>query len=141
MKLKRNIIEAAWNILAGFDFSKIGDEKAVRALYRDYNIIRKTAKETISEKDEIKKKHQQMWAEELDDVNKQKQEIVDKLRTRVEGHDAYMKAEKAAELAILDIYDTEADIDTVPVKIDHFFGISIALEHLAILQECGIVEE
>lgn len=141
MKLKRNIIEAAWNILAGFDFSKIGDEKAVRTLYRDYNIIRKVAKETISEKEEVTKKHQQMWEAELADVNKQRDEISKNLRTRVEGHDDYLKAEKVANKAISDIYDTEVDIDSVPVKIDHFFGISIALEHLAILQECGIVEE
>lgn len=141
MKPKRNIIKAAWNILAGFDFSKIGDENAVRTLYKDYNIIRRAAKEASSEEEEIVKKHQQMWAEELADVNKQRAEVEKNLRTRVEGHDEYLKAEKVANKAIADIYDVEVDINPSPIKLDHFIGISMPLEHLAILQECGILEE
>ena len=141
MKLKLSIIKAAWNILAGFDFSKIADGKAVRTLYKDYNIIRKVAKEALSEQEEIVRKYQQDWREEIAEVTKQREEIKQKVRTRVEGHEDFLEAEKTANEAIADIYDAEADINPSPVKLDHFIGVSMPLEHLAILQECGIIEE
>lgn len=141
MKLKQKTIKTAWNVLAGFDFSKIADKKAVRTLYNDYNIIRKVAKEAISEEEEIVRKHHQDWGDEIAVVNRLRDEVANKVRTRVEGHDAYLKAEDAANEAISDIYTTEVDITTSPIKLDHFFGVSMPLEHLAILQECGIIEE
>lgn len=141
MKLKRNTIKAAWNILAGFDFSKVGDDKAAMTLYRDYAIIRKVAKDVISDEEEIVRKHQQDWRNELADVARQRKEIEKKVRTVVEGHDAYLKAEVVANNAIADINNTEVEINPSPIKLAHFIGISMPLEHLAILQESGIIEE
>lgn len=125
-------------ILAGIKLNKILDKKVKATLLRDYLALRKVAKEADEDKNEIIKKFQDDWREELSEVEAFRRE--DK---PVEGHKEYLDAERDANKAISEILAGEADVELTPIKMDAVAELSedITLEQVAFLQEIGLIEE
>lgn len=125
-------------ILAGMKINRITDKKAKTALLNDYLHLRPHFKKANEDTEEIRKKFQEDWADELDAV----QAFRDK-RKPVVGHDAYLEAEKDANKAISDLYSAEVDVDISSVSIDEFMtscgGEELTFEQIAFLQETGII--
>lgn len=136
--MKLAAINIAAGILSGIKLNRITDKDAKAALLRDYLALRKVCKEAEAEKDEIIRKFQDDWADELKAV----QAFRDK-GEKVAGHDDYLDAEKDANKAIQDIFSAIVDIDLSPAKIDAIIDFSedITLEQIAFLEDCGIIEE
>ena len=137
MKLKRNIIIALADLLAGIKINRIADKDAKAALMRDYLALRKEAKSADADREEIVRKFQDDWAEELPKI-----ESFRRKGKPVVGHLDYLEAEKDANKAIADIFSKEVDIDLTPVQMDAIsaFSEDITLEQIAFLQENGIIE-
>lgn len=136
--MKLAAINIAAGILSGIKLNRITDKDAKAALLRDYLALRKVCKEAEAEKDEIIRKFQEDWADELKAV----QAFRDK-GEKVVGHDDYLDAEKDANKAISDIFSAPVDIDLSPAKIEALIDFSedITLEQIAFLEDCGIIEE
>jgi hypothetical protein len=132
--MKINIINALCGIINSFRFDQLPEKDAL-ALWKNYIALRKAAEQADKDRDEIVKKFQQDWKDELAAV----QAFRDK-KEPVVGHDAYLEAEKVANAAIGDLFSTEVDITLVPVKIEAFKGIALTFEQLAFLSENGIIE-
>ncbi len=124
-------------ILAGIKINRIEDKDAKAALLKDYLALRRVAKEADADKDEIIRKFQEDWADELRAV----QSFREKNRPVI-GHLDYLEAEKDANKAISAIFSADVEIDLSPVEISAVadFSEDITLEQIAFLQECGIVE-
>ena len=137
MTLKRNIIIALAEILAGMKINKVVNKEAKAALLKDYLALRKEAKQADADREEIVRKFQDDWAEELPKV-----ESFRRQGKPVVGHLDYLEAEKDANKAISDIFSQEVDIDLTAVPIDALDAVSedITLEQIALLQENGIIE-
>ncbi len=137
MTLKRNIIIALAEILAGMKINKVVNKEAKAALLKDYLALRKEAKQADADREEIVRKFQDDWAEELPRV-----ESFRRQGKPVVGHLDYLEAEKDANKAISDIFSQEVDIDLTAVPIDALDAVSddITLEQIALLQENGIIE-
>ena len=137
MKLKRNIIIALAEILAGMKINKVVNKEAKAALLKDYLALRKEAKQADADREEIVRKFQDDWAEELPRI-----ESFRRQGKPVVGHLDYLEAEKDANKAISDIFSQEVDIDLTAVPIDALDAVSedITLEQIALLQENGIIE-
>ena len=125
-------------ILAGIKLNKILDKKVKATLLRDYLALRKVAKDADEDKNEIIKKFQDDWREELSEVEAFRRE--DK---PVEGHKEYLDAERDANKAISEILAGEADVELTPIKMDAVAELSedITLEQVAFLQEIGLIED
>lgn len=137
MTLKRNIIIALAEILAGMKINKVVLKGPKQALMMDYLALRKEVKKAEADREEIVRKFQDDWAEELPKV-----ESFRRQGKPVVGHLDYLEAEKDANKAISDIFSQEVDIDLTAVPIDALDAVSedITLEQIAILQENGIIE-
>lgn len=137
MTLKRNIIIALAEILAGLKINKVEDKEAKATLLKDYLALRREAKSADADREEIVRKFQDDWAEELPKI-----ESFRRKGKPVVGHLDYLEAEKDANKAISAIFSQEADIDLAPVKLDAIsaFSEDITLEQIAFLQENGIIE-
>lgn len=135
--MKLASINIAAGILSGVKINRIADKDSKDALLRDYLALRRVCKEADAEKDEIIRKFQEDWADELGEV----QAFRDR-KAAVVGHDAYLEAEKDANKAIQGIFSEDVDIDLIPAKMDAILGVSddITLEQLAFLRDCGIIE-
>ncbi len=137
MKLAIAEINAAAGMLCGIKLSRVADKEAKAILLKDYLALRKVVKEAEAEKDEIVRKFQEDWADELPKV----QAFRDK-NEPVVGHDDYLEAEKDANKAIIDLFSAQVEIDLSPAKSEAIMDFSedVTLEQLAFLQECGIIE-
>lgn len=136
MKLKLYIIDQIAGILLhGVNISKMEDRKAKRDLMDDYIALRKLCKEALSDREEIIRKFQTDWGGELAEVEALRKS------GKVEGHEAYLRAEKDAQEALADLFAREAEVNIVPVKkeavADFFDG---NLEQWAVLLDSGIIE-
>ena len=127
----------AASILSGIRLNRITDKDAKAALLKDYLALRKVAKEADADKDEIIRKFQDDWKDELAAV----QSFREKNRPVI-GHLDYLEAEKDANKAISAIFSEDVEIDLSPVEISAVadFPEDITLEQIAFLQECGILE-
>jgi len=127
------------SILAGMKLNKITDKKVKTSLVNDYLHLRRFVKEAEADRKELVEKFQSDWAEELDQVNASRTE-----GKPVEGHDAYLEAEKDANKAISDLFAREVDVDIKSVLMCDFMlacgDEELTIEQLAFLQENGIVE-
>lgn len=137
MKLKLHIIDQIDGILAGVKINRMEDKGAKSALMQDYLALRKVLKPAKEDKDEIARKFQEDWKEELFTV-----ERLINANQPVIGHDGYLKAKSDAERAIQDLFGKEVDVTLTPVPFDALDRVSddLTLEQLAFLQESGVVE-
>lgn len=137
MKLSRHTAIGLAGILGGIKINRIEDKDAKTALLKDYLALRRVAKEAEADRDEIVRKFQEDWADELPAV----QAFRDK-KEPVIGHNDYLEAEKDANNAIVGLFSAEVEIDLSPVESDAIMDFSedITLEQIAFLQECGIIE-
>lgn len=137
MTLKLYIIDQIAGILAGVKINKMEDKEAKSALLQDYLALRKVLKSAQEDKDEIIRKFQEDWGEELAAVEKYRRE-----KKPVVGHLDYLEAERDANKAIQDLFGKEVELTLTPVPFDAFSGVSedLTLEQLAFLQESGVIE-
>lgn len=138
MKLTRHIIADLAEILGGIKINRIDDKEAKAVLLKDYLAIRKVARETESDRNEIIRKFQEDWADEIPAVEKFRKE-----GKPVLGHLDYLDAEKDANKAISSLFSEEVDIDLARVKLDAIsaFPDEITLDVVAFLSENGIIGE
>lgn len=131
-------VNLAASILSGIKLNKINDKRVKATLLKDYLALRKVAKEADEDKNEIIKKFQDDWQEELSEVEAFRRE-----GKPVEGHKEYLDAERDANKAISDILAGEADVKITPIALDAVTSLSddITLEQVAFLQEVGLIEE
>ena len=103
---------------------------------QDYLALRKVLKSAQEDKDEIIRKFQEDWGEELAAVEKYRRE-----KKPVVGHLDYLEAERDANKAISAVFSQEVDIDLAPVEMDALEAVSedITLEQIAFLQENGVI--
>ena len=137
--MKLSDVNVIVGILAGMKINRITDKKIKTALLNDYLHLRPLFKKANDDAEEIRKKFQDDWEDELDAV----QAFRDK-RKPVVGHDAYLDAEKDANKAISDLFSAKVDVDINSVPMDEFMTAcgteDLTIEQLAFLQESGIVE-
>ena len=136
MKLARHIIDNLAEILGGIKINRIEDKEAKAALLKNFLALRKVAKEAEADRNEIVRKFQEDWADEIPAIEKFRRE-----GKPVLGHLDYLEAERDANKAISDLLKEEVDIDITPVPADSIMAVSedITLEQVALLQEYGII--
>lgn len=136
--MKLSDVNVIVGILAGMKINRITDKKIKTALLNDYLHLRPLFKKANDDAEEIRKKFQDDWEDELDAV----QAFRDK-RKPVVGHDAYLDAEKDANKAISDLFSAKVDVDINSVPMDEFMtacgGEELTFEQIAFLQETGII--
>ena len=136
--MKLSDVNVIVGILAGMKINRITDKKIKTALLNDYLHLRPLFKKANDDAEEIRKKFQDDWEDELDAV----QAFRDK-RKPVVGHDAYLDAEKDANKAISDLFSAKVDVDINSVPMDEFMtacgGEELTFEQIAFLQEAGII--
>ena len=137
--MKLSEVNVIVGILAGMKINRIADKKIKTALLNDYLHLRPHFKKANEDVEEIRRKFQEDWNDELDAV----QAFRDK-RKPVVGHDAYLEAEKDANKAISDTLSAEVEVDIKSVPMDDFMaacgGEELTFEQIAFLQESGIIE-
>lgn len=133
-------IKALVDILAGIKLCKISDSDIKSCILMNYLALRKIVKDVEADKQELAMKFQEDWKEERDaviELRKKKQPI--------EGHDDYLKAVDETNLILQKMDETEMEVSIKPVNMDKFVasipGEEINLEQIAILVDCGILEE
>ena len=136
--MKLSDVNVIVGILAGMKINRITDKKIKTALLNDYLHLRPLFKKANDDAEEIRKKFQDDWEDELDAV----QAFRDK-RKPVVGHDAYLDAEKDANKAISDLFSDKVDVDINSVPMDEFMtacgGEELTFEQIAFLQDTGII--
>lgn len=137
--MKLSTVNAIAGILSGMKINRITDKKVKTALVNDYLHLRAFAKKAEEDHNELVRKFQSDWADEL--------AAVQSLRSAgkpVVGHDAYIEAEKDANEAISALYSAEVDATPKAVKMDDFLAVcgaeELTFEQIALLQEGGIIE-
>lgn len=144
MIMKLYIINRIAGILAGVKINKMEDKAAKSALMQDYLALRKHLKSAQEDKDEIVRKFQEDWKDELAAVAECRRK-----EKPVVGHLDYLEAERDANKAISDIFDREVELEIVKVpegsmSNPELWGIDITLEgipgSIEFLKENGIVE-
>ena len=127
------------SILGGMKLNKITDKVVKATLVNDYLHLRKFVKETEADRQELVNKFQDDWKEELDAVEAFRRE-----GKPVEGHEAYLDAEKDANEALSALFAKEVEAEVKAVSMDAFLAScgaeELTMEQLAFLQENGIVE-
>lgn len=125
-------------ILAGIKICKIADKQIKSTLINDYLHLRKFVKESEEDRQEIIRKFQDDWRDELTAVEALRQE-----GKPVSGHDAYLEAERDANKAIADLFSREVEVPLKPVSTDAFLsaipGEELTLEQLAFLEDSGLL--
>lgn len=136
--MKLYIIDQIAGILAGVKINRIEDKAAKSNLMKDYLALRKILKSAQEDKDEIVRKFQEDWKDELAAVEAYRRE-----NKPVVGHLDYLEAERDANKAIQDLFGKEVELTLTPVSFDAFSGVSedLTLEQIAFLHESGIIEE
>lgn len=133
-------IKALVDILAGIKLCKISDSDVKGGILMSYLALRKIVKDVEADKQELVMKFQEDWKEERDAVVELR-----KKKQPVEGHDDYLKAVDETNLILQKMDETEMEVSIKPVKMDKFVasipGEEINLEQIAILVDCGILEE
>ena len=117
------------------NFYRFSDKEMKVALTKNYLALRKVAKQAASDQDELVKKFQEDWKEEIGPV----QALRDQ-QLPIEGHDAYLTAEAEGIEAIQTIYETDVQVPIIPVDMDTFVSElegDINPEQVAILAENG----
>lgn len=137
MKLAKFKIINIDNILAGSRINRIADKGVKDTLLKEYISLKKVSNAAIADKEELQRKFQQDWRDEMNAVI-----MLREARKQVVGYQDYLAAENDANKAISDILKVEVDIDIVPIPMDAILSVSddITLEQIALLQECGIIE-
>ena len=133
--MKLSTINTIAGILSGMKLNKISDKKAKSALLKNYLALRKALKQAQEDQQEIVRKFQDDWKDELAEV-----EAFRKEDKPVVGHEDYLDAEVDANKAIRDIFEQEVDLTLSPVKMDVFVDEELTLEQLALLEENGFIE-
>ena len=137
--MKLSSVNAVAGVLAGIKINRITDKAVKIALVNDYLHLRRFVKDADEQRNELIRKFQDDWADELAPVD-----ALRKVNKPVVGHDEYLDAEKDAQKAISDIFSREVDVSLKPVGVDAFLaacgGEELTLEQMAVLQECGIIE-
>ena len=133
--MKLSTINTIAGILSGMKLNKISDKKGKSALLKNYLALRKALKQAQEDQQEIVRKFQDDWKDELAEV-----EAFRKESKPVVGHEDYLEAEVDANKAIRDIFEQEVDLTLSPVKIDIFVDEELTLEQLALLEENGLIE-
>ena len=138
MKLTRRAIADIAEILGGIKINRIEDKEAKAALLKDYLAIRKEARQAGADRDEIIRKFQDDWKDEIPAIGKFRAG-----GKPVLGHLDYLEAEKDANKAICDLFSQEVEIDIAPARMDAIsaFSEDITLEALAFLMDNGIIGE
>ena len=137
--MKLSTINALCGVIQKIDTKEISDAKVRTALYNDYFYLRRFVKQAEADRQEVVSKFQQDWKDELAAVEAFRRE-----NKPVEGHDAYLEAEKDANKAISGIFDAEVEVNIKAVKIDAFMASykgGVSFEEIAFLQENGVLEE
>lgn len=133
-------IKALVDILAGIKLCKIPDSDVKGGILMNYLALRKIVKDVEADKQELVMKFQEDWQDERNAVIELR-----KKKQLVEGHDDYLKAVDETNLILQKMDETEMEVSIKPVKMDKFVasipGEEINLEQIAILVDCGILEE
>lgn len=133
-------IKALVDILAGIKLCKIPDSDVKGGILMNYLALRKIVKDVEADKQELAMKFQEDWKEERDAVF-----VLRREKKPIEGHDDYLKAVDETNLILQKMDETEMEVSIKPVNMDKFVasipGEEINLEQIAILVDCGILEE
>ena len=111
MKLARNIIDNLVEILGGIKINRIEDKEAKSALLKNFLALRKVAKEAEADRNEIVRKFQEDWADEIPAIEKFR-----KAGEPVIGHLDYLEAERDANKAIVEIFANEVEVEIEPIR-------------------------
>ena len=137
--MKLSTINAIAGILSGMKINRITDKEVKTALVNDYLHLRRIVKDADEERRELVEKFQADWREELAEVESFRRE-----GKPVEGHDAYLEAERDANGAIQDIFNADVETRLKGVKMEDFVGAigneELTFEQIALLAEAGIIE-
>ena len=145
MKLTRRAVADIADILGGIKINRIEDKVAKFALFKNLVALRKVAKESEADSDEIIRKFHEDWADEIPAIRKFRSE-----GKPVLGHLDYLEAEKDANKAISDIFsqEVELDIDRIPegpISAPNCWDANIAagdiLDAIDYLKDNGIIGE
>lgn len=127
------------SILGGMKLNKITDKKVKTTLVNDYLHLRKFAKQAEVDRQDLIEKFQEDWKDELEAVEAFRRE-----GKPVEGHEAYLEAEKDANEAISAIFNAEVEASIQSTPMDAFLAScgaeELTIEQVAFLQENGLVE-
>ena len=133
-------IKALVDILAGIKLCKISDSDVKGGILMNYLTLRKIVKDVEADKHELALMFQEDWKEE--------REAVLELRRKklpIEGHEEYLKAVDETNLILQKMDETDMEVSIKPVNMDKFVvsipGEEINLEQIAILVDCGVLEE
>lgn len=134
--MKKSEIANAVNILGTINLNKITDREVKATLINDYLHLRRIAKAAEEDQQEIARKFQEDFKDEIEEV----QSIRSAGKT-VKGHREFLKAEADANALIRDIYAAEAEVETQTVPLGKFLdaakGTDITFEQVAQLE--GII--
>ena len=126
-------------ILGGIGITKLPDKQVKTTILNDYLYLRKFIRDAEDESAEVSKKFREDWGEEMETV-----ETMIVKNEPVVGHENYIEAKKDAEKILRDIMDRDVDIEIKSVQMDDFMNAckneNLTLEHIAFLQEVGILE-
>lgn len=125
-------------ILAGMKINRIADKRTKSVLMNDYLRLRPLFKKANEDVDEIRRKFQEDWNDELDAVQAFRNK-----RKPVVGHEEYLEAEEDANNAIAHVLAEDVDVEVKSVPMDEFMtacgGEELTFEQVAFLQEAGII--
>lgn len=137
--MKLSTINVIAGVLSGMKINKITDKEVKTALVNNYLHLRKFVKEADEERKELVEKFQKDWGDELAAV-----EAFRKDGKPVVGHDAYLDAERDANMAIAEIFDREVETHIKPVPSEAFISAcdleELSLEQIALFQDAGVIE-
>ena len=138
--MKLSTINAIAGILSGMKINRITDKEVKTALVNDYLHLRRIVKDADEERRELVEKFQADWREELAEIESYRSQ-----GKAVEGHEAYLEAERDANRAIADIFNTDVETRLKGVKMEDFVGAigneELTFEQIAFLQDNGLIEE
>lgn len=137
--MKLSTINVIAGVLSGMKINKITDKEVKTALVNNYLHLRKFVKEADEERKELVEKFQKDWGDELAAVEAFRSE-----GRPVEGHDAYLEAERDANKAIQDIFECDVETRLKAVKMEDFVDAieidDLTFEQIALLEEAGLIE-
>lgn len=135
--MKIATINQVAGILSGIKINRIGDKAVKASLLKDYLALHKIAKGGAEEKMEIRKKFQADWDDEIDDVESQRMIAPDK---PVEGHDAFLDAERDALEEMYKIDERDVDVELAKVRADALYDADLWADDILLGQIQGSVE-
>lgn len=138
-------VNALVSILSGMRINKITDKSVKTTLVNDYLYLRRFSKQANEDEQEIRSKFQKDWADEIPDVNAQRDaNSRNKTNNPIVGHDAYLKAEADAWMAIQELANRDVESLVKSIPMDAFMSAcgneELSLEQIATLKEGGVIE-